>query len=58
MTGNVNRMVVTTKPRSQLIFIDDRLLNIEPAIALELNAIHFKDLQQLVVMLESLGIAV
>jgi hypothetical protein len=51
-------MVITTKPRSRPIFIDDRLLNIEPATALELNAIHFIDLQQLVVALESLGIAV
>jgi hypothetical protein len=58
MTGDINPMPITTKPRLRPIFIDDRLLNIEPATALELNAIHFINLQQLTMMLESLGIVV
>ncbi|MFO0908630.1 MAG: HAD hydrolase-like protein [Isosphaeraceae bacterium] len=42
--------------RSDAIFIDDRSLNVEPALALGLNAIHYQGLEQLRVDLKARGI--
>lgn len=42
--------------RQQAVFIDDRLLNIEPAAALGLHAIHFTGLDPLREALKEFGI--
>lgn len=44
--------------RSEAIFIDDRPLNVEPALALGLNAIHFQGLDSLRAALDERGIVV
>ena len=43
--------------RSNAVFIDDRLLNVEPAQALGLNAVHFQNLDQLRASLKTFGVS-
>ena len=42
--------------RSEAVFIDDRLLNVEPALALGLNAFHFQGLDSLRSFLKDRGV--
>ncbi len=42
--------------RDQAVFIDDRLLNVEPAHALGLNAVHYQNLDQLRAALREFGV--
>lgn len=43
--------------RADAIFIDDRPLNVEPALALGLNAVHFQGLDQLRACLKDQGVS-
>lgn len=52
----LNALGIASCDRSRAIFIDDRPLNVEPALALGLNAIHFQNLEQLRDDLRQLGV--
>ncbi len=52
----LNALGIAGCDRSEAVFIDDRPLNVEPAAALGLQAIHFKNLDQLRDDLKEFGI--
>jgi putative hydrolase of the HAD superfamily len=52
----LNALGIAGCPREQAIFIDDRELNVEPAIALGLNAVRFTGLDALREFLKDFGV--
>ncbi len=52
----LNALGIASTSREHAVFIDDRALNVEPAIALGLNAYHFQGLDGLRTFLEDRGV--
>ena len=54
----MNALGIANCPQERAIFIDDRELNVEPALALGLNAMHFEGLDNIRTRLKEHGVEV